>query len=173
MLLNKVQPSLPQCYYVQGLRAGRLGIMPHPPGYAGLAASLEMLLAQGADMLVSLLEPDEALALGLADEENSCRLIGLEFRSFPIADFGIPALDDSTLAFMDELAAYLQDEGNLVIHCYGGIGRSSLVAAAVMIRSGIGLEAALRAIRNARGTPVPETEAQRAWLDRFAGRYGG
>lgn len=171
-MTNKVQSMTPQCYQVQGLAAGQLGITPHPPGHADLVPWLEKVYAMGVDMLVSLLEPDEVLALGLAGEEDGCRLLGMEYRSLPITDFGTPALDSSTLAFIDELAGYLKHGGNLLIHCHGGIGRSSLVAAAVMIRNGIIAGNALRAIGDARGTHVPETEAQRAWLDRFSELHG-
>ena len=41
--------------------------------------------------VASLLEEDEARALGLAEERAACEQAGLEFRSLPIQDHGLPA----------------------------------------------------------------------------------
>jgi protein-tyrosine phosphatase len=52
----------------------------------------------------------------------------------------------------------------VAIHCRGGIGRSSLMAAAVLVQLGAAPEQAWDTVSVARGMPVPETEEQRAWL---------
>jgi hypothetical protein len=44
-----------------------------------------------------------------------------------------------------------------------------LVAAAVLIAAGVDPDAAVQRVSAARGRPVPETPAQRRWLDEFAG----
>ncbi len=49
-----------------------------------------------------------------------------------------------------------------------GIGRSALIAAAVLASAGIQLLDASLRIGNARGLPVPETEPQRSWVERIA-----
>lgn len=56
-------------------------------------------------------------------------------------------------------------EGNsIVIHCRMGIGRSSIIAGAVV--SGFGLDPLkiLQHISNVRGLKVPDTEEQTKWL---------
>ena len=59
-------------------------------------------------------------------------------------------------------------EGKAVsIHCRAGIGRSSLIAAGVLICSGLAADDALRLIGIARGIDVPDTEAQREWVIAF------
>ena len=50
----------------------------------------------------------------------------------------------------------------MLIHCRQGIGRSSLLAAAVLEASS--LDEAWRRIAEARGRSVPDTPEQRAWL---------
>jgi protein-tyrosine phosphatase len=53
----------------------------------------------------------------------------------------------------------------MAVHCWAGIGRLSLIAAALLVRLGTSADQAWDAIAKARGRAVPETEAQRHWLD--------
>lgn len=53
---------------------------------------------------------------------------------------------------------------HVVAHCRYGIGRSSVPAAAVLIAEGLDAEDAWQQIAEARGRPVPGTEAQRAFV---------
>jgi protein-tyrosine phosphatase len=52
----------------------------------------------------------------------------------------------------------------VAVHCWGGVGRSSLIAAAVLVGRGTDAEQAWARIAEARGVPVPETDEQRAWV---------
>jgi len=54
--------------------------------------------------------------------------------------------------------------------CFAGIGRSTLVAASLLIRSGLALAEALELISEARGWQVPDTSAQHRWLESFEAR---
>ena len=54
--------------------------------------------------------------------------------------------------------------GSLVVHCRGGIGRSSMVVSAILTHLGVKSNDALRHIEKARGLRVPETTAQREWV---------
>jgi protein-tyrosine phosphatase len=57
------------------------------------------------------------------------------------------------------------DQGkHVAVHCWAGVGRSSLIAAALLVRRGTAPEAAWARIAEARGLPVPETDEQRAWV---------
>lgn len=58
------------------------------------------------------------------------------------------------------------------VHCRQGIGRSSLVAAGLLIERGLHPDEALRRIEAARHTRVPETREQRSWIDSFAAAVG-
>ena len=53
---------------------------------------------------------------------------------------------------------------SVAIHCRAGIGRSTTLAACVLILLGVNGEVALDMIAAARGLEVPETEAQRQWI---------
>jgi protein-tyrosine phosphatase len=67
-----------------------------------------------------------------------------------------------------QLGSEIQQGKKVAVHCRQGIGRSSLVSAAVLVLIGEDLDQALSSIRNARGLDVPETLEQRKWLDQFS-----
>ena len=142
---------------------GTLSTMAAPPGGADLPAALAALRADGVQVLVSLLPPEQAAGLGLSDERAAATAAGLDFRALPIPDFGVPdrAAAEAPLA---ALAAELRVGRHVAVNCWGGVGRSSLVAAALLVRTGVAPDDAWARVAAARGVPVPETEAQRAWV---------
>jgi protein-tyrosine phosphatase len=146
---------------------GTLSTLPAPQG--DLDTALRQLRADGVDTLVSLLPPDQAAMLYLSDEPNAAGRAGLHFRSLPVPDFGVP--DHAAFAGpLAELSAELSAGRHVALHCWGGVGRSSLVAAALLVLRGGTPEAAWHRIAYVRGVPVPETDEQRDWVDLLAGR---
>jgi len=146
--------------------------MPCPRSGIHLAHDIGALRAAGVSVVVSLLEPDEERRLGLADESGECRRHDMDYLSFPVPDFGVPADEDGAFALAGSLALRIARGETIVIHCRGGIGRSSMIAAAVMIRGGICLHDALASIAAARGRHVPETGAQKDWIEHFSTLHG-
>jgi len=123
----------------------------------------------GVEVLASALTADEQWELGLEDEPQACAAHGIEFVGLPIPDLGAP---QDSLAFLGEvgrLTAALRLGRNVAVHCRQGVGRSGLVAVAVMVALGSPLEAALQAVSLARGLSVPETQEQRNWLEALSG----
>jgi len=53
---------------------------------------------------------------------------------------------------------------DLVIHCRQGIGRSTVMAVAVLALRGMRAETAFDVIARARGCSVPDTDQQRDWV---------
>jgi protein-tyrosine phosphatase len=52
----------------------------------------------------------------------------------------------------------------VAVHCRAGIGRSALIAACVLVRSGYDVDGAFDTIAKARGMAVPDTQAQHDWV---------
>lgn len=145
----------------------RLAIAARPRGGDWLLDDLLALRRAGVDILVSLLEPAEAAELGLAEEAALCTRAGIGFVSLPIPDRNVP---DSALRFATALRPLhqaLQAGRFIAAHCRAGIGRSSLVSGCLLVMQGIAAEDAWHRLTEARGRPVPDTEAQRAWLAAF------
>lgn len=141
---------------------GTLSTMPAPVGGADLDDSIAELAGNGVDVLVSLLPPDQAAGLELQGEEAAAQRAGLTFRSFPIADFGVPERAPAE-AFLGVLARDLDQGRHVAVHCWAGVGRSSLIAAALLVVRGVEVDDAWARIAAARGVPVPETDEQRNW----------
>ena len=118
--------------------------------------------------MVSLLSDREVQSLGLEAEEEHCRKLGLEFRRLPITDHGIPDSVNAFLELINQLHDASTQSRGIVAHCYAGIGRSTLVAASLLLRAGVELDEALARISDARGVTVPDTTDQRVWLRSLA-----
>jgi hypothetical protein len=118
----------------------------------------------GIDILVSLLEPDEAIWLGLGDERRLAEEAGLTFLSYPIRDVHVPANVQSFRTFVAGLAKRLRAGERIGMHCRGSIGRAPTTAACTLVHLGWKAQDALDAIEAARGYPIPDTEEQRRWI---------
>jgi protein-tyrosine phosphatase len=159
-----MQPTL---FWIATGQAGRIATMARPRGGDWLADELSALRIFGVDVLACLLTPAELEELELAAEERLARATGLEFHAFPIADYGVPALDAVTLGFVARLAEGVRAGQSIAVHCRMGIGRSSLIVAGVLGLLGTPVEEACARIAAARGRPVPDTAEQRQWVDRL------
>jgi protein-tyrosine phosphatase len=144
--------------------ATKLGIMARPRGGDWLADEIANLKKQNVGLLVSLLEKEEVGELGLRQQETICKSNGIEFINFPIADRDIPKTSDKIDWLVDYLTSKLQDGTSVVIHCRMGIGRSSIVAASVLLRAGLKADNIIDNISKIRGLKVPDTDKQLKWL---------
>jgi protein-tyrosine phosphatase len=157
----------PRLYTVPRAGAGRLSIMARPRGGDWLAEELHGLRRLGVDVLVCALTTAEQIELGLAEEAIACATTGLAFVAVPIPDRGVP--EEQTLRpVLGQLHAALASGRHVVIHCRAGIGRASLVAGALLVGEGLAPEQVWQRLAAARGLPVPDTDQQRQWLQRFA-----
>lgn len=158
---------LTRIFWIDAPVAGRLAIMKRPLGER-LAEDVAAWQAAGIATVVSLLEPDEAGELGLGREAEFCQAAAIEFLSFPIPDYAVPASAAATLALAASIAGRLRGGRAVAIHCRAGIGRSSVVASCVLAQLGWAAEEAMTAIGAARGVRVPDTDEQRRWVLRHA-----
>lgn len=151
-------------YWIESNWPGKLAIIPRPRGGDWLEDEVAAWKEAGLDVIVSLLEADEAADLDLRQEGKLTRGAGLEFISFPIIDRNIPASRKETLALLQLLLGRLTDGKSVGVHCRQGIGRSALVASSLLVLSGLTPEQAFQRVGAARGCVVPETSEQREWV---------
>lgn len=157
-----------EVYWVPGPWRGRLGIVPRPRGEDWLQDEVKSWRGAGLDVVTSLLTADEAAELGLLQEEALARREGIELRSFPIPDYGVPSSRADFARFLGGLEQALRAGKSVGIHCRQGIGRSSLVVAALLVSAGEEPDEAFRRIAKARGRDVPDTDEQRRWVSQIA-----
>jgi protein-tyrosine phosphatase len=155
-------------YWIDGIKTGRLGIMPRPRGGDWLEDEVRSLKASGVDTVVSLLEREEITELEIGEEAALCQAHDISYLSFPIRDRSVPPSKREALNFARILFNLTREGKTVVIHCRQGVGRSALVAACVMSLCGISTDEAFERIEKARGCPVPDTVEQRAWAARLA-----
>jgi hypothetical protein len=165
----------PKIHWIDLPAGARLAIMARPRAGDWLDGEVAGWRAEGIDVVVSLLEAREVGELGLHREAGLCHDLDMEFISFPIPDGGVPASTREAMALAEAIVAHLNEGKAVAVHCRAGIGRSSLVAACVLVLLGFAPRMAFDLIGKARGLKVPDTEGQRDWVDRFreATKTGG
>jgi protein-tyrosine phosphatase len=150
--------------------AGRLGITLCPGRRdrgRDLGTDLTQLRSQGATRLLCLLTDAELRWAGVPDLGPRAQAAGLTYRRFPIPDQGTPDVADAI-----DLARWCREATErgeaVVVTCMGGLGRSGTVAACFLVTGGMSTEAAIAAVRAARGPRALETAAQEDFVVTFA-----
>jgi protein-tyrosine phosphatase len=153
-----------EIFWIEGQQQAPLAIVLCPRGDERLEDELTGLKQGGIETLVSLLEEDEAVWLGLAEERRLALQLGLKFLSHPIPDANVPMPPGAFRAFVTALADRVLAGERIGIHCRGSIGRSTVTAACTLIHLGWAPDVALAAVERARGCPVPDTPQQEQWI---------
>jgi protein-tyrosine phosphatase len=152
----------PEIYWIKEFKA--VAIMPKPRAGDWLEDEIKGLSLIGVNILVSLLTADEVYELGLKEEHKICHSHGIQFLSFPITDRDVPSSVAETIQLSQFLLTQIIRGKKVAIHCRAGIGRSALMAACILVCSGIEPQRAYEIIAKSRGLKVPDTEAQKQWL---------
>ena len=152
---------------IPGPWRGQLSIVPRPRGGDWLEDEAKGWRRAGIDVIVSLLEDDEAAQLDVTAERQAAEASGIRFVSFPIRDRGVPPSMPAAVSLMADIAAALEEGKNVAVHCRQSIGRAGIIAAGVLTTSGTSPERAIEVVSAARGLTVPETDEQRSWVQRL------
>jgi protein-tyrosine phosphatase len=156
----------PTLYTVDHPGGGRLSTMAKPRGGDWLEDEMAALKAYGVDVLVCALTSPELGECDLDAEARTARDAGLQFVPIPISDRNVPDLA-TVLPTLQNLAKELSDGAHVVTHCRFGIGRASLLAAALLILNGTDPDTAWSRLERARGLAVPDTPEQREWTSKL------
>lgn len=133
-----------------------------------LAADLQRLkTVYETAILVSLIEDHELDLLQIQQLPEAAAAAGIALRRFPIADVSVPADASLVSALVAEIGGHARAGKNLVIHCRGGLGRTGTIGGCVLRSAGFDGQAALAALRAARGVHCPETREQREFILTF------
>ncbi|XP_072617717.1 cyclin-dependent kinase inhibitor 3 isoform X3 [Vulpes vulpes] len=93
---------------------------------------------------------------------------GIITHHHPIPDGGTPDIA-SCCEIMEELAICLKNDRKTLIHCYGGLGRSCLVAACLLLylSDTVSPQQAIDSLRDLRGSGAIQTIKQYNYLHEF------
>ena len=133
-------------------------------------SDLDALEAMGVTCIVGLLPEAEMEWAGVTSLPTEARARGIEYIHEPILDQRVP-----TLEVMEALVDKIQDrlsceDGKVVVHCMGGLGRSGTVAACALVAYPDYKEsapAAIQAVRDARSPRAVETVLQQDFVAEF------
>ena len=153
-----------EMYKVGTMGDGFLAIMACPTLDENAPASVANIAKLGIRLVVSLLEPSEARNLGLDAERLEVKAHAMDFISFPIPDMGLPPSVEDFSQIVKLLFTQVNAGVNTLVHCRAGIGRSGLLAAGVLLHTGMDAEEAFAYVSHMRGLRVPETMEQHEWL---------
>lgn len=145
---------------------GKTGDSLYGPGWArDLAMDIAAIRAWGPAHVLTLVETDEMVRLGVPHLPDAMRAESFAWHHLPVRD--LAALDGAGEAAWARLSprlhAALERGQRVLVHCRGGVGRAGSIAALLLIERGMGAEAAIARVRAARPNAV-ETRAQERFL---------
>jgi len=129
-----------------------------------LGLDLEAIRAWDCQILVTLMERDEMARFQVADLPDRIPE-GMEHVHLPIPDAGIPdaAWERAWIEVRPRVMDVLAAGGRIVTHCRGGLGRTGLLAARLLVEFGMAPKLAVDAVRRARPGTI-ETGEQLAYV---------
>ena len=132
-----------------------------------LGVDLDAIVAWGASMVLTLVEPAELLSLRVPKLGQEVHRRGLLWCHLPIADFSVPCDDFERkwLTHGHEIRTLLRAGEDVLVHCKGGLGRAGMIAARLLVELGMDPEQAIRDVRRARKGAI-ETSSQLALVRR-------
>ncbi len=151
-------------FRIDSIGKGYLAVMAQPAQNGDAETSIRDIAMHDIHQVVSLLDSVESRALGLEHEAGLVSGQSMHFVSYPIPDMGLPASAEKFARLSVTLFQQIESGVNTLIHCRGGIGRSGLLAAAVLLHGGRNVQQAFARVSLMRGEAVPETEQQGDWL---------
>jgi protein-tyrosine phosphatase len=147
---------------------GRVVITRRPRGFEFIDIDVASWAARGIDVVVSMLEAEEAKTIGLDQQGAACARHGITFVHVPVADFAIPPSVQDAHAVVKDLGRELDAGKTIAFHCFASRGRSPTLAAAVLIHQGLSAATAIARLSEARGHDIPETSQQLKWIKDYA-----
>jgi len=141
-----------------------LALCPLPGRFSPYLNDFAAILAWRPDLVLSLTERSEMKPVGAADFPADLKAQGIQCCHFPILDYQTPKPENAKRWQSVEAKAgrMLGQGGRVLVHCFGGCGRSGMVALRLMRRTGLSADVALSHLRAIRPGAI-ETPEQERW----------
>ena len=138
-----------------------------------LKTDLDAIRNWGADGVVCLVEAFELDELQVAGLPRAVGEAGLRWFHLPIVDQSIPGsqFEDDWVSAGSAIRRILDGGGSVLIHCKGGLGRTGLVAARLLVEYGIPPVQAICRVRAVRPGAI-ENSVQERYVMALAGVAG-
>ena len=111
---------------------------------------------------MSLIEDYEFELLGVPELPEMTGSLGIRWYHLPIVDVGIPdrRFEEEWETAGKELCRILVDGGRIALHCRGGLGRTGMIAARLLVEFGMDPRAAIAKVRQARPGAIQTMEQE-------------
>lgn len=143
---------------------GTLAISPIPGRAGDFASDIAVWGAWEPHIVLTMTEQSELDERGGSDMADEMAAIGARWLHMPLPDFGAPdqQTEPAWPAISSEIRSVLAEGGRVIVHCFGGCGRSGMAVLRLMIELGEEPTAALDRLREVRPCAV-ETDPQMQW----------
>ncbi len=130
-----------------------------------LETDVAAIRAWGAGAVVCLMESFELKLLDVEALSETVESEGMRWFHLPIRDVSVPSVAFENLWTVKgpELRAIVSKGGRVLVHCRGGLGRSGMVAARLLVEFGMKPDAAIALVRKHRPGAI-ETAAQEDYV---------
>lgn len=140
---------------------GELALSPMPGRTRHYYTDWQHLLQWRPDLVLTMTTLAELERKGAGTLGEDLKNEGIGWLHLPVTDFGVP--DDMNWPQVRErVLAVLRQKGRVLVHCFGGCGRSGMMVLRLMIASGEAPDNALIRLRGVRPCAV-ETDDQMNW----------
>ena len=130
-----------------------------------LEADLEIISSWNAKMALTLMESNELEKYGVANIGEVMRHYQIEWYHLPIKDMSIPnsRFEEMWDEVSESLHSIIVCGGNVLIHCRGGLGRSGMITARILVDLGWKPDVAIQKVREVRPGAI-ETTGQKKFV---------
>lgn len=140
---------------------GTLAITPMPGRTRHYATDWQRLMDWRPDLVLTMTTQAELARKGAGTLGADLANERIAWLHLPTVDYGVP-VDLDWPVVRDHALAVLRGKGRVLVHCFGGCGRSGMMALRLMIAAGDDADTALARLRGVRPCAV-ETDAQMKW----------
>lgn len=132
-----------------------------------LNSDIDVIRKWGAHAWINLMEDNDLVSVKLDPNifSDAVKDAGIDYYHLPIVDAGIPDSEFENKwqnQISNEFCQRLNQGHKLLIHCRGGLGRTGMVVARLMVDMGYDANNAVKLVRYVRQGAI-ETKAQKLW----------